>query len=96
MVCLGAYGLMNASEIFRAKSQNCIRRREGFRRGRALHYELYELNNAVFFDINPIPMKYMMKRLGIIPNELHRLPMVPSTPELRTKLDGVLSRAGLI
>jgi len=54
------------------------------------------LNKAVFFDTNPIPMKYMMKRLGILPNELHRLPMVPSTPELRAKLDGVLSRAGLI
>ena len=50
----------------------------------------------MFFDTNPIPMKYMMKRLGILPNELHRLPMVPSTPELQKRLDGVLSRAGLI
>jgi 4-hydroxy-tetrahydrodipicolinate synthase len=38
----------------------------------------------------------MMKRLGILPNEEHRLPMVPSTPELQRKLDGVLERAGLL
>jgi 4-hydroxy-tetrahydrodipicolinate synthase len=50
----------------------------------------------VFFDTNPIPMKYMMKRLGILPNEEHRLPMVPSTPELQKRLDGVLARAGLL
>jgi 4-hydroxy-tetrahydrodipicolinate synthase len=99
MVCLGAHGLMNAvgnllpgkvAELYSATAKGDLVR------GKALHYELYELNNAIFFDTNPIPMKYMMKRLGILANELHRLPMVPSTPELRAKLDGVLSRAGLI
>jgi 4-hydroxy-tetrahydrodipicolinate synthase len=99
MVCLGAHGLMNAvgnllpgkvAEVYSATAKGDLAR------GKALHYELYELNNAIFFDTNPIPMKYMMKRLGILPNELHRLPMVPSTPELRARLDGVLSRAGLI
>jgi 4-hydroxy-tetrahydrodipicolinate synthase len=65
-------------------------------RGRALHYELWDLNQAVFFDINPIPMKYMMKRIGLLPNEVHRLPMVSSTAELRARLDVVLTRAGLI
>jgi 4-hydroxy-tetrahydrodipicolinate synthase len=41
-------------------------------------------------------MKYMMKRLGIIPDNEHRLPMVPAAPELERRLDGVLERAGLI
>jgi 4-hydroxy-tetrahydrodipicolinate synthase len=98
MVCLGAHGLMNAvgnllpgkvQELYAATAAGDLKR------GRALHYELWELNQAVFFDTNPIPMKYMMKRLGILPNENHRLPMVPTTPELRAKLDAVLSRAGL-
>ena len=99
MVCLGAHGLMNAAgnllpgkiaELYETTASGDLAR------GRALHYELYEINAAIFYDINPIPMKYMMKRLGIIPNELHRLPMMPSTPELQKRLDGVLSRAGLI
>jgi 4-hydroxy-tetrahydrodipicolinate synthase len=40
-------------------------------------------------------MKYMMKRLGLLPNEEHRLPMVPATPDLATRLDTVLQRANL-
>jgi 4-hydroxy-tetrahydrodipicolinate synthase len=57
---------------------------------------LFEINQAVFYDTNPIPMKYMMKRLGIIPKNEHRLPNVPATPELEKRLDGVLERAGLL
>jgi 4-hydroxy-tetrahydrodipicolinate synthase len=63
---------------------------------KAIHYALYELNAAVFFDTNPIPMKYMMKRLGLIARNEHRLPMVPATPDLERRLDGVLARAGLL
>ena len=99
MVCLGAHGLMNAvgnlapgkvQELYAATAAGDLTR------GRELHYELWELNQAVFFDTNPIPMKYMMMRMGLLPNENHRLPMVPTTPELRTRLDGVLKRAGLV
>jgi 4-hydroxy-tetrahydrodipicolinate synthase len=98
MVCLGAHGLMNAvGNLLPGKVQElyAVTARGDLTRGRALHYELWELNQAIFFDTNPIPMKYMMKRLGILPNENHRLPMVPTTPELRTRLDAVLARAGL-
>src|SRR5216684_205994 len=63
---------------------------------RRLHEDLFELNQAVFFDTNPIPIKYMMKRMGLLPNEEHRLPMVPATAELAERLDGVLRRAGLL
>jgi 4-hydroxy-tetrahydrodipicolinate synthase len=41
-------------------------------------------------------MKYMAKRLGITPNNEHRLPMVPATPELEKRLDKVLQDAGLL
>jgi 4-hydroxy-tetrahydrodipicolinate synthase len=61
-----------------------------------IHYELFEINQAVFYDTNPIPMKYMMKRLGLLTSNEHRLPMVPATPELEARLDGVLERAGLL
>jgi 4-hydroxy-tetrahydrodipicolinate synthase len=62
----------------------------------ALHHQLFEINQAVFFDTNPIPMKYMMKRLGLLPANEHRLPMVPATPELERRLDAVLKRVGLL
>jgi len=99
MVCLGAHGLMNAAgNLLPGKVQELYSATAGgdLARGRALHYELWELNQAIFFDINPIPMKYMMMRMGLLSNENHRLPMMPATPELRDRLDGVLQRAGVL
>jgi 4-hydroxy-tetrahydrodipicolinate synthase len=37
----------------------------------------------------------MMKKLGLLDDNEHRLPMMSATPELAAKLDGVLGRAGL-
>jgi len=50
----------------------------------------------VFSDTNPNPMKYMMKRMGLIAGNEHRLPMLQATPELERRLDAVLDRAGLL
>jgi 4-hydroxy-tetrahydrodipicolinate synthase len=99
MLAVGAWGLMNAAgNIVPRKIAQLYELTAAGKMApaRALHYELFELNQAIFFDTNPIPMKYMMKRLGILPNEDHRLPMVPATPELAKRLDGVLARAGLL
>lgn len=99
MMALGAVGTMNAvANLVPGKiAALCNAVRDGdLARGRALHFELHELNLAVFFDTNPIPMKYMMRRLGILKTNEHRLPMVPAAPELEQRLDGVLQRAGLL
>jgi 4-hydroxy-tetrahydrodipicolinate synthase len=99
MMAVGAQGLMNAVgnlrpavlvEMCEAVWRNDL---AGARR---LHHLLLEINQSVFYDTNPIPMKYMMKKLGIIPANEHRLPMVPATSELEKRLDGVLQRSGLL
>ena len=48
---------------------------------RALHFELFEINQAVFYDTNPIPMKFMMKYLGMHDSNEHRLPLVSASTE---------------
>lgn len=99
MLAVGAAGLMNAVGNIAPRKVAALYEATAAGRmaeARALHYELYGLNQAVFFDTNPIPMKYMMMRLGLLANEEHRLPMVPATPELAARLDAVLVRAGLI
>ncbi|SVA29392.1 uncharacterized protein METZ01_LOCUS82246 [marine metagenome] len=99
MMAIGACGLMNAVGNLRPKilSDMCEAIWEkDMDRGQKLHQQLLEINQAVFYDTNPIPIKYMMKRLGIMPNNEHRLPMVAATKELEQKLDNVLSRAGLL
>ena len=98
-MAIGAVGLMNAvgnlrpdllAEMCQAVWDNDLSR------GKEIHQRLLEINQSVFYDTNPIPIKYMMKRLGIIPENHHRLPMMPAEPELEKRLDGVLERAGLL
>lgn len=98
MLAIGAVGLMNAvgnlqpavlAELCTAVENNDLRA------ARRMHQDLLEINQAVFYDTNPIPIKYMMKRLGLIESNEHRLPMVPASAELGQRLDAVLERAGL-
>lgn len=99
MMAVGACGLMNAVGNLQPRklARMCEAVWKGdLKRAQKLHYELFEINQAVFYDTNPIPMKYMMKRLKIMPKNEHRLPMVPATKELEKRLDGVLKRAKLI
>jgi 4-hydroxy-tetrahydrodipicolinate synthase len=98
-LAVGACGLMNAVGNLRPRvlADMCEAVwRNDLPRARALHDQLFEVNRAVFFDTNPIPMKYMMKRLGLLPANDHRLPLMPATPELERKLDAVLERAGFL
>ena len=99
MMALGAQGTMNAVANLAPRPVADLTNAAlagDMATARKLHYRLFELMCAVFYDTNPIPMKYMMKRLGIIGRNEHRLPMLAATPELEKRLDGVLQRAGLL
>jgi 4-hydroxy-tetrahydrodipicolinate synthase len=99
MMAIGACGLMNAVGNLRPRMLRQLCEavwNSDIPKARELHDRLLEVNQAVFFDTNPIPIKYMMKRLGLIPDNEHRLPMTPATRELEQRLDGVLGRAGLL
>lgn len=99
MMAVGACGLMNAvgniaprplSDMCEAVWKNDLAA------ARRLHEQLFEINQAVFYDTNPIPMKYMMRRLGLLTANEHRLPMMPATKEVEAKLDGVLERCSFL
>lgn len=99
MMAIGACGLMNAVGNLRPRllSDMCEAVWRGdLKAAQDLHHRLHGLNKAIFYDTNPIPIKYMAKRLGIIPRNEHRLPMMPATPELEKRLDAVLVQAGLL
>jgi len=99
MMAVGACGLMNAvGNLCPARLVAlCDAVQAGDLAGaRRIHDALFEINRAVFFDTNPIPMKYMMRRLGLLETNEHRLPMAPATPELEKRLDAVLERANLL
>ena len=99
MLVVGAAGVMNAvgniapdrvADLCNAVASGSLAE------ARRLHDELFELNQAIFFDTNPIPLKYMMTRLGLLPCADVRLPLVPVANEQRARLDEVLRRAKLL
>jgi len=99
MLAIGAAGLMNAvGNIAPRRIERLYALTAGnkMEEARALHNQLAELNASIYFDTNPIPIKYMMHKLGLLTLNEHRLPMMPATRDLETKLDAVLERAGLI
>lgn len=99
MLSIGACGLMNAVGNLRPNilSDMCEAVwNKNNERGLELHHQLLEINQAVFYDTNPIPIKYMMKKLGIMKNNEHRLPMMSATVELEKRLDIVLRNSGLL
>ncbi len=99
MLAVGACGMMNAVGNLVPGRVGALWHavdRGDLAKARKIHEELWELNKSVFFDTNPIPIKYMLRRMGVLANNEHRLPMASATPELEAKLDAVLERAGLL
>jgi 4-hydroxy-tetrahydrodipicolinate synthase len=99
MLAIGAAGLMNA--VGNLAPGRVAALCEAVARGelstaRQLHFELFEVNQAIFLDTNPIPLKYMMWRLGLLETAEVRLPLVELAQDQCQRLDEVMYRAGLI
>ena len=62
---------------------------------RAMHYELYPLFTALFYETNPIPVKEALHLMGKIAPEI-RLPLCPMGNDNKAKLLTVLKAAGLV
>lgn len=60
-----------------------------------LHYRLYPLFTALFYETNPIPVKEALQMMGKIDAEL-RLPLCPMGAENKEKLTRVMKESGLI
>lgn len=59
-----------------------------------LHYHLLPLNEALFVETNPGPLKYVMGRMGLI-DPAFRLPLCEPSAGNRAHLDEVMSQYGL-
>ena len=62
---------------------------------RGLHYRLYPLFTALFYETNPIPVKEALYMMGKIDREI-RLPLCPMGTDNRDKLLHVMKEAGLV
>jgi 4-hydroxy-tetrahydrodipicolinate synthase len=61
----------------------------------ALNLKLYPLFRGIALESSPIPVKYMLKRLGVLQSNEHRSPLVPASAEVAGQLDKILADMGL-
>ena len=66
------------------------------RREKAIQTQLryLDLINALFMEVNPIPVKEAMNLMGLKAGAF-RMPMYPMAPENRAKLAKIMREAGL-
>lgn len=62
---------------------------------RKLHYFLFEANQAIFWDTNPIPLKTVLAWMGLCAPEW-RPPLGPTRPEVEVRLRAMAERYGLL
>jgi 4-hydroxy-tetrahydrodipicolinate synthase len=97
LLCLGARGVISvASNVVPHKmSEMCqYMKNKEFEKARDVHYELFDLFKAIFYETNPIPVKKAMYLMGLIDDEI-RLPLVTLSDENTKKLKNVLIKTGI-
>jgi 4-hydroxy-tetrahydrodipicolinate synthase len=62
---------------------------------RKLHYKMWLLTEAMFYETNPVPVKTAMKMLGKVTGEV-RQPLCPMSKANEDKLRQVMQKYGLI
>jgi len=65
-------------------------------RAKQLHYRLFPLMQAMFYDTNPVPAKKSLELMGKIKSGTPRLPLYPINDETLSKLKAALADYGLI
>jgi len=98
ILAIGGAGYISAtSNIMPDKSAelyNLVKAGE-WDKARDLHYHLMPLNEAIFFEINPVPTKTALGWMGKITPEV-RLPLTAMTEANQTRLRTVLKQYDLI
>jgi 4-hydroxy-tetrahydrodipicolinate synthase len=60
-------------------------------RARELHYDLHPLVDAAFIETNPVPAKWVMHELGILPSAHARVPLAPLSQASQTRVLDLLA-----
>jgi 4-hydroxy-tetrahydrodipicolinate synthase len=64
-------------------------------RARELHYKMWPLTEAMFYETNPVPVKTALKLMGKVTGEV-RQPLCPMSEGNENKLRQVMQKYGLI
>jgi 4-hydroxy-tetrahydrodipicolinate synthase len=98
MMAVGATGVVSvAANVIPAKiAALCAQFDAGNLAGaQQIHYQVIPLLKGLFFETNPLPVKAVLARMGLIENIL-RLPLTPALPATVAKLEPILKQLGII
>ncbi|WAI11864.1 MAG: 4-hydroxy-tetrahydrodipicolinate synthase [Buchnera aphidicola (Macrosiphum albifrons)] len=95
---LGGQGVISVTANIAAKEmmQICSYALKGdFIKSRSINKRLILLHEALFIEPNPIPIKWLAKKLGLIKSDTLRLPMTPILNSTRLQLEKAIQHANL-
>ena len=64
-------------------------------KAREIHFKLLGLHRDLFCEANPIPIKWAVQKLGLMPNGI-RLPLTPLSEPNEARVLAAMRQAGLI
>ncbi len=98
LLCVGGLGVI--SVVSNVAPQDMAGMCNAFFKGdldgaRKLHYKMWPLTEAMFYETNPVPVKTALKLMGRITGEV-RQPLCAMSPANEDKLRQVMQKYGLI
>ena len=97
MMALGAEGTISVASNCIPKEVSTIVdlcRRNKFIEARDIHLRMMPLFKGLFMESNPIPIKYIMKKLGFTVGAL-RLPLTEISAENKKRMDAILAELNI-
>ncbi|MCB1214672.1 MAG: dihydrodipicolinate synthase family protein, partial [Deltaproteobacteria bacterium] len=98
MLCLGAQGAISVTANLMPKECRAMWeaiQKQDLQKARELHFKLSDLNEILFIETNPAPVKAALAMMGKISQEI-RKPLVDLEEANKTKLKDVLKQYQLI
>lgn len=97
-ISLGFHGdiSVTANVAPRLMHEMCVAARNGdIARAREIHFKLIGLHRDLFCEANPIPVKWAVHKLGLMPNGI-RLPLTELSEAGQARVLAALRQAGLV
>jgi 4-hydroxy-tetrahydrodipicolinate synthase len=85
--CVGNFAPRPVAELYDAFAAGDLER------ARTLHYDLHPLVDAAFTETNPVPAKWIMERIGVLPSAFCREPLAPLGEAGQGRVTELLARS---
>lgn len=98
MLTLGGAGHVSATGVVAPRQVAAMYERAAagdWDGARELHYTMLELNDVLFIEVNPVPLKTALAMMGLCEAQW-RLPLGPMMPENETRLKATLAKYGIL